>query len=221
MRTYILRRLLLAVPTLVGASLLVFFMVRLIPGGVVDQIAGDNPLGSGERQRIERDLGLDRPAYEQYFAWIGDIVRLDFGKSLRDGSSITHRLYWCDGSYVTHAAPLSGTPKLRLVKGFTVEASLNLPTESGAFYEAGCDGDPDHQQCKWTTVEIASQTACERVVFDITHGQLPFFMDDMTAATGECPQPPCEFEAGAQLARDDTPGATVRCSWGAVKTIYR
>src|SRR3990172_991959 len=92
MRTYILRRLLLAVPTLVGASLLVFFMVRLIPGGVVDQIAGDNPLGSGERQRIERDLGLDRPAYEQYFAWIGDIVRLDFGKSLRDGSSITHRL---------------------------------------------------------------------------------------------------------------------------------
>src|SRR5512140_135388 len=92
MRTYILRRLVLAIPTLIGVSLLVFFMVRLIPGGVVDQIAGDNQLSGDQRARIEKDLGLDKPAYEQYFAWIGDAARLDFGKSLRDDSSITARL---------------------------------------------------------------------------------------------------------------------------------
>src|SRR5512141_417447 len=92
MRTYILRRLLLAVPTLVGVSLLVFFMVRLIPGGVVQQIAGDNIVTGDTKARIEKDLGLDRPAYEQYFTWIGNAARLDFGKSLRDQSSISHRL---------------------------------------------------------------------------------------------------------------------------------
>jgi peptide/nickel transport system permease protein len=92
MRTYILRRLLLAVPTLIGASLVIFFMVRLIPGGVVQQIAGDNPLDQGEKARIEKDLGLDRPAYEQYFAWAGGTLRFDFGKSLRDDSSISSRL---------------------------------------------------------------------------------------------------------------------------------
>jgi peptide/nickel transport system permease protein len=92
MRQYILKRLLLAIPTLIGVSLIVFFMVRLIPGDVVQQIAGDTPLTAEDRQRIERDLGLDTPAYEQYVRWMGGVVRLDFGTSLRDRSSISHRL---------------------------------------------------------------------------------------------------------------------------------
>ncbi len=92
MRQYILKRLMLAVPTLIGVSLIVFFMVRLIPGGVVEQIAGDNQLTSDVRARIEQDLGLDKPAYEQYFRWAGGVVRLDFGNSLRDRSSIGARL---------------------------------------------------------------------------------------------------------------------------------
>ena len=92
MRTYILRRLLLALPTLVGVSLVVFFMVRLIPGGVVQQIAGDNVVTGDTKARIEKDLGLDKPAYEQYFTWIGNAARLDFGNSLRDQSSISQRL---------------------------------------------------------------------------------------------------------------------------------
>ncbi|MDP9237519.1 MAG: ABC transporter permease [Chloroflexota bacterium] len=92
MRQYIIRRLMLAVPTLVGVSLVVFFMVRLIPGGVVEQIAGDNQVTTDLRARIERDLGLDRPAYEQYFRWGGGVLKLDFGKSLRDRSSISGRL---------------------------------------------------------------------------------------------------------------------------------
>jgi peptide/nickel transport system permease protein len=92
MRAYIIRRLVLAVPTLVGVSLIVFFMLRLLPGDVVQQIAGDNQLQTSDRQRIERSLGLDKPAYEQYFRWIGGVFRLDFGNSLRDQSSISGHL---------------------------------------------------------------------------------------------------------------------------------
>src|SRR5205085_77490 len=44
------------------------------------------------RTSIEKDLGLDKPAAQEYVDWIGGIVRLDFGHSLRDKSSITHRL---------------------------------------------------------------------------------------------------------------------------------
>ena len=92
MQQYIFKRLLLAIPTLIGVSMLVFFMVRFIPGDVVQQIAGDSALTSEDRQRIERELGLDKPASEQYLRWIGGIARLDFGTSLRDHSSIGHRL---------------------------------------------------------------------------------------------------------------------------------
>lgn len=92
MRNYIIKRLLLAVPTLIGVSLVVFFMIRLIPGGVVQQIAGDNQLTTDQTARIEKDLGLNRPAYVQYFSWLGNAARLDFGNSLRDQSSITARL---------------------------------------------------------------------------------------------------------------------------------
>jgi len=91
-RQYILKRLLLAVPTLVGVSLIVFFMVRLIPGGVVQQIAGDTPVTEEFRQQVERDLGLDKPAVEQYFVWLGGVAHGDFGRSLRDRQPIDNRL---------------------------------------------------------------------------------------------------------------------------------
>jgi peptide/nickel transport system permease protein len=92
MRQYIVKRLALAALTLVGVSIIVFFMVRIIPGGVVDQILGENQGTPEDRARIERDLGLDKPNYEQYFTWIGGVVTLDFGKSLRGGAPVSHRL---------------------------------------------------------------------------------------------------------------------------------
>lgn len=92
MRQYIFKRLLLAVPTLIGVSLIVFFMVRAIPGDVVQQIAGDTPVTPEFRQQVEKNLGLDRPAIEQYFTWLGNSARLDFGQSLRDRQVISHRL---------------------------------------------------------------------------------------------------------------------------------
>jgi peptide/nickel transport system permease protein len=92
MRQYILKRLLLAVPTLIGVSLVVFFMLRILPGDIVQQVAGDNEVTPEVRARIEEDLGLDRPAYEEYFDWLGGVLTLDFGRSLRDRTPINDRL---------------------------------------------------------------------------------------------------------------------------------
>jgi len=92
MRTYILKRLLLAVPTLIGVSIIVFFMLRILPGDIVQQVAGENQVTPELRAQIERQLGLDRPAWQEYFEWLGNVVTLDFGTSLRDSSSINERL---------------------------------------------------------------------------------------------------------------------------------
>jgi peptide/nickel transport system permease protein len=92
MQQYIIKRLLLAVPTLIGVSLIVFFMLRVLPGDIVQQIAGDNQVTPELRTEIEKSLGLDKPAHEEYVYWMGSVVRLDFGDSLRDRSSINRRL---------------------------------------------------------------------------------------------------------------------------------
>ncbi len=88
MRDYILRRVLLVIPSVFVLTVLVFGMVRLLPGDVVDTIAAQLSGGRGGeidpalKERIRQDLGLDRPIYIQYFVWVGEIVRGDLGASL-------------------------------------------------------------------------------------------------------------------------------------------
>jgi len=84
MTTYIVRRILLMIPTLLGAVTLIFLLMRLLPGDVALYI-----LGSGESsdinkqalQQIRQDLGLDQPLIVQYGRWLWGAVRLDFGNS--------------------------------------------------------------------------------------------------------------------------------------------
>ena len=76
MRAYIIRRLLLIIPTLFILTMLVFLSVRFIPGDIVDEMVGmleDYSLGSVEidREAVERMLGLDVPVHVQYGRWIG------------------------------------------------------------------------------------------------------------------------------------------------------
>ena len=62
MSKYILRRLLLLVPTLIGMSILIFVMLRLLPGDVVDVMtAGDTPAGNEQKRQLREELGLDKP----------------------------------------------------------------------------------------------------------------------------------------------------------------
>jgi len=85
-RIYVLRRLVLFVPTLLGASLLIFVLLRLVPGDIaqilVYQTGSESSTVQAQQvQRLRQDLGLDRPLPVQYVAWLGDLVCGDFGYS--------------------------------------------------------------------------------------------------------------------------------------------
>ncbi len=81
MRTYILRRLVVAIPSLLIASLIVFVLPRLIPGDVVQLMLEEKAYGK-DLEDLRAKLGLDRPIPVQYAAWMGKIARGDFGESL-------------------------------------------------------------------------------------------------------------------------------------------
>jgi peptide/nickel transport system permease protein len=88
-RTYILRRLLAMVATLLGVSLIVFLMMRLIPGTVVEQLIGQSALVEEETIRALREFfGLDRPWYAQYVDWVGGLLRGDLGVSWRSNRPV-------------------------------------------------------------------------------------------------------------------------------------
>ncbi len=87
MRTYVLQRVLLMVPQLVGVSILVFALVRVIPGDVALLMVaggqgGDAPAGSQATiEAIRRSLDLDQPIHVQYGIWLGKVVQGDLGAS--------------------------------------------------------------------------------------------------------------------------------------------
>jgi peptide/nickel transport system permease protein len=80
MGAYILKRLIYAVPVIIGLSVIVFGIMALIPGDPALAILGSFATPENV-ERINRDLGLDRPLYEQYFVWVGNLVQGDFGRS--------------------------------------------------------------------------------------------------------------------------------------------
>jgi peptide/nickel transport system permease protein len=86
MRHYVVRRLLLFVPTLFGASLLVFVLMRLVPGDIAEILvyqtgSESSTIQKRQIQQIRRELGLDRPVLEQYASWMAGAARGDFGQS--------------------------------------------------------------------------------------------------------------------------------------------
>ena len=86
MRRYVLRRLLLFIPTLFGASLLVFILLRLVPGDIAEILvyqtgSESSTVQKKQIQQIRAELGLDRPVLVQYGHWMWDALRGDFGQS--------------------------------------------------------------------------------------------------------------------------------------------
>ena len=97
MRAYIIRRLLLVIPTLFLLTILVFLSVRFIPGDVIDAMLGRMQFGmSGgaiDREALEHRLGLDVPVHVQYGRWIGDILlHGSLGRSLMGGWTVEERI---------------------------------------------------------------------------------------------------------------------------------
>ena len=83
MAKYIFRRVLQIIPTLFLIYTIVFFLAYLMPGDPLSAILGEelNRLPPEERQAIIEELGLNRPFYEQYFEFLGDMLRFDLGRS--------------------------------------------------------------------------------------------------------------------------------------------
>jgi peptide/nickel transport system permease protein len=85
-RRYVLIRVLSLVPTLLGVSIAVFLLIRLIPGTIVEQMIGTEGTYSEETMRaLRRFFGLDVPIHLQYLRWMGAVIQGDLGTSWRTG----------------------------------------------------------------------------------------------------------------------------------------
>jgi peptide/nickel transport system permease protein len=79
------------IPTLIGASIIVFVGLRIVPGDPVQMMLGDN-VAPGDIERLRGELGLDDPIYVQYIRWLLPMLRGDFGKSLRAQDTVLNVL---------------------------------------------------------------------------------------------------------------------------------
>lgn len=90
MKQLLIRRLLQSIPTLIGASILVFLVFTLAPGDFVTSMSGADPNMTQERIDEIRALhGLDQPLYKQYLTWMGNLVTGNFGESVLHRQPVT------------------------------------------------------------------------------------------------------------------------------------
>src|SRR5207244_12651708 len=83
MYKYVLRRLLLAIPVLILSSLIVFGLMRVMPGDALVALMGESGnVGEKELAKLRKDLGLDRPYHEQYLLWAWQMVSFNPGYSI-------------------------------------------------------------------------------------------------------------------------------------------
>jgi peptide/nickel transport system permease protein len=82
------------IPTLLSVAVLIFFMMRIVPGDIVElRLSGES--GSSQKENIEKErarLGLDQPLWKQFLTWIAGLVRLDFGTSMWTGAPISEEI---------------------------------------------------------------------------------------------------------------------------------
>jgi peptide/nickel transport system permease protein len=117
---YIIKRLLLLIPTMFIVSIIVFLLVRFVPGDAIDVIAASLSRGGAivDRATIAHFLGLDVPIYTQYIRWMGDIIlHFDFGDSIITGVPVLQ----------TILARLPVTLELTLM-AIIISALIGIPT---------------------------------------------------------------------------------------------
>lgn len=91
MSNYILKKMIFLLPTMLLVTLIVFSVMRLVPGDPVALIMGDvqNPELA---ERLREELGLNKPIIFQYLDWLGRVVRLDLGVSIYNGQPVTETI---------------------------------------------------------------------------------------------------------------------------------
>ena len=80
MTGYIFKRLISAIPVLLGISVIVFLIMAMIPGDPATAILGSYATPENV-EKLNRDLGLDNPLVQRYFIWLGNMLQGDFGRS--------------------------------------------------------------------------------------------------------------------------------------------
>ena len=95
MGAYVLKRLAAMIPTLLGVAVLIFILLRIVPGDVVEAryLAQGSQFLSQDLMNQERaKLGLDKPLWQQFTSWMAGLARLDFGVSMWTGAPITEEI---------------------------------------------------------------------------------------------------------------------------------
>jgi peptide/nickel transport system permease protein len=88
MNRYIIRRLLLTIPTILGVSILISALIYALPGDAVTMMMQDYQGYASNEDELRAKLGLDKPFHEQYLQWLGGILQGDLGNSLRNKQPI-------------------------------------------------------------------------------------------------------------------------------------
>lgn len=91
MRRYLLRRIVGALVTLIGVAVLVFLLLRVLPGDEITARFGieSGSLTPAQREALERYYGLDQPLVVQFFTWLGSVLTGNFGISVTSGSAVS------------------------------------------------------------------------------------------------------------------------------------
>lgn len=127
MRRYVVRRSADAVVTLIGVSLLVFFLLRILPGDEITARFGieAGALTPGQIDALERYYGLDESLVEQYFGWLGSVLSGNFGISVTNGRPI--------GELIANALPVTiQLAVMSIVIGTAVGVAIGVMAASGA-----------------------------------------------------------------------------------------
>ena len=88
---YILKRLLMLIPVMIGVTFLVFFIISMTPGDVASMILGDGATQESI-EKLREDMGLNDPVIVQYFNYIKDLVSGDMGSSYATGKSVSSEI---------------------------------------------------------------------------------------------------------------------------------
>jgi peptide/nickel transport system permease protein len=92
LRDYIIKRIIIVIPTIVALSLITFTIMHLAPGGPLDYYLAENPLLGRDPLRVEtlkERMGLNKPIWEQYLIWVRNILSGNLGWSFHSGEDVT------------------------------------------------------------------------------------------------------------------------------------
>ena len=98
MLSYILRRIVMLIPTLIGITIVAFIVIELPPGDyltahVMNLAAGGDVVDQEQVEALKRQYGLDLPLHQRYFHWVGNMLHGDFGRSFEWNMPVTE-LIW-------------------------------------------------------------------------------------------------------------------------------